>query len=1028
MAFVKLLETYNRESKARVNTSEHAELELRFSIRSLDEYKRLLIGILAKAEMTSISHGVAIIKRDQSFTPQGGPPHMRQPNLPDKIALREFTEQSGQMIKSDTLVYSSKNRIGMERVTNEFVEYRLAISIEAPSQPFDIKLFSILRMKLRLSIIVEEFPDWRFDFTLVDEMMKLTKEFETRRSVLFKPGLTENNFATNAPFDAVKIYEFEVEYIGSSSDINVAEIYKVIDFVRIAGGFTSAQGSRYQDVIYEIAKLMYPPGKAANFRSRLGRKALGPSVVGLTRDTWQKELFPKIVGTRVTIKLNGEGVIGKIIGDKVEAVGGTLIEGKSVSSVISPIIYDSEYINGKQHVFDVYIYEGKNLLETADLGTRDKYIATVANILGPDIAAAKVHTVLTENYASELSDLWEKRDPKISADGLIFDNKWKWKPIEDLTIDFLTMRVSDDAKSEYFLFSGMNKSQSRQYSIRPVANYEKIFRGRQFHDYYPIQFAPGDKPNAYIFNAPESTSDLHNRICEYAYSVESGTWKFMRIRDDRDMEIARGSYFGNNISVAIATWDSIHNPLTFEMLCVPIGDAVDASDKYFGTTDQKYSMANRFSSFVKELSIKPYGRLSWVIDLACGRGADIGRWARLGIKNAICVDNDPEALKELMSRHSGNQRRSHHYKLSVGIIKANLNDPHEQIIGLIRSSTRDMPKCVPLIVCNMAIHYMCESDATIWNFVMLVDRLLEIGGHFIFTCYNGARIFDLLGSKEQIDFAVDSVVKYSIKRDYKLGTFKNYGQSIQPLLGCAGGVYRQEYLVNIPYIVRMFKLRGFKLITQVRFDSLLSTYSIDNINNYDALDDADHNHLALYDYIVLQKEKTVRSELVDKKEDEVTSIVALPRRDVGAPVTNDELRNFGVTIRAPHLEQIPTKNVMASLTIKNGDDIKSGNVTVIIVPNRKFASLPKVKKDGTLSKKPQMHELAPGDRLEINGEFEVVVEEIAIVSTHTGLPDKFSIAELSGKSLTREEWIADFESRNPDMIGFELLGMRVHKL
>lgn len=1052
MAFVRLLETYNREINANRGSSTHTELELRFTVRSLDEYKRLLLGVLADAEISSVAYSVAIIKRNKTMAsgmpytqPRGNDANKTNakvpmhPQEPDKIATREYNDISGKMVKSEVLTYSTKKRLALENVTNEFVEYRLAISAEAPSTEFDYKLFTVLRLKLRLSVILTDMPDWRFDFTLVDELTSLTPDFTKRRDTLFAPGLSGENFISNAPFEAAKHYEFEVEYTGTSSLV-VPDVYQIIDYVRAAGGFGNSQGARYQEVIYEIAKLMYPPGKAANFRAKQGRKALGPSVVGLTREVYFREVLPRIVGMRVTIKLNGEGMIGKIVGSTVEAVSGILIEAKSASPAPNPIVYDSEFISGKQHVFDVYVYDKQNLLDIADLGVRDGYISKVAEILGPDIAVAKVHTILTENYAQELTDLWEKRGPgELPADGLIFDNRLKWKPEAEMTVDFLTMRADDAFPNKYILFAGMNKTQSREYNIRPLPGYNKIFRGRSFHDYFPIQFAPGDKSDAYMFDGSDVKENLHNRICEYSYdpSKKSETsslpgtslWKFHRIRTDRDVEVARGSYFGNNIAVAIATWNSIHDPLTFDMLRSSVADAPESSTGYFGTTDQKYASANKFSSYVKEQSIAPFKRMSWVIDLACGRGADIGRWSRLGIKTALCVDNDAEALKELMSRHLGNQRKMHHYKLGVAVLKANLNDPHEAQVNAFRAGAPAMPPGVPLIVCNMAIHYMCQSDASIWNFVMLVDRLLEVGGHFIFTSYNGARIFDLLGDKEQVDFMEGTNVKYSIKRDYKpTGGFKNFGQEIKPLLGCAGGMYVSEYLVNIAYLVRMFARRGFKLVAQVRFDSMLSTYSIDNIENYDKLDDADHEHLGLYDYIVLQKEKAIASEPIEMKPEEIVNIVSLPGKDAGVPVRNNEISAAALIIPGPAIEQLPTKDIRASINVKNAPDISAGRVSVIILPNRKFPGPPKIKKDGTVAKKIPQHEITPGDRLEINNEFEVVVEEVAIVSTYVHLPDKFSIASLSTTAKTREEWVLQFQEQNAALVGFELMGLRVRKL
>lgn len=1054
MAFAKLLETYTRELNATAGSRVNTELELRFTIRSLDEYKRLLGAVIQDAETSSISYTVAIIKRDKpmgqannSAKPQSsaiGRPMGAGPMVPDKIATREFNEINGKMVKGETLTYSSKRRLGIASVDNEFAPYRLSISSEAEAGAFPIELFTILRMKLRLSIITTRYPDWRFDFTLVDEMTSLTPEFPKRRDALFKPGLSVDNFVATAPFATAKHTEFEIEYIGArGSPITSSDIYGIIDYVRTVGNFNTATGAAYQDAIYEIAKLLYPPGKAANFRSKLGRKALGPSVIGLTKESYQKDLIPKIVGSRATIKLDGEGVIGAIIGNDVRAVGGSLYESKSVKTPAGPIVYDCELYEGKQYVFDVYVFEGKNLIDTADLAVRETYIPKVVAFLG-GIAVAKVHIELTANYGDQLSELWQSRDPKIKADGIIFDNIYKWKPVEHLTIDFLTMSaaapsdshlsqkkgddVSGGHENQYMLFAGMNRTQSRQYNIRPVPGYNKIFGGRTFHDYYPIQFAPGDKPDAYLYDAPADVPNLHGHICEYAW--HDGAWKFSRIREDRDTEVARGSYFGNNIAVAIATWNSIHDPLTFDMLCGSVEMFESKSTPgYFGTTDQKYESANRFSSFVKEHSLKPFSGLSWVIDLASGRGADIGRWSRLGIKNALCVDNDAEALKELLTRHVGNQRRLRHYKLGVATMQVDLNKPHDSNARVMRAAAPGMPK-VPLAVCNMAIHYMCESDASIWNFVMLVDSLLAVGGHFVFTCYNGARIYDLLTTSNQIDLLSGTDVKYSIKRGFNPGPFKNYGQKIEPLLGCAGGRYVSEFLVNIGYLIKMFKQRGFKLVTQVRFDSLLPTFSIDNIDVYDKLDDADHDNLGLYDYVVLQKTEAVGKESEIKRPDDLTSVITLPGKEIGESVVSADVVATMRNINAPPLEVLPTKEIRANLKLRDfiSDNVSSGKIKVIVQPNRKFPGPPKMRKDGAPGKKPTMRELSIGDRVVINDEFEVVIEDIAIVSAADHIPDRFAVAELSATATTREDWLKEFSSAQPEHVGFELMAIKVRKL
>jgi hypothetical protein len=40
--------------------------------------------------------------------------------------------------------------------------------------------------------------------------------------------------------------------------------------------------------------------------------------------------------------------------------------------------------------------------------------------------------------------------------------------------------------------------------------------------------------------------------------------------------------------------------------------------------------------------------MEWIMDEACGRGADLHRYMSIGTKNLICLDNDVSALSELL--------------------------------------------------------------------------------------------------------------------------------------------------------------------------------------------------------------------------------------------------------------------------------------------------------------------------------------------------------------------------------------------
>ena len=391
-----------------------------------------------------------------------------------------------------------------------------------------------------------------------------------------------------------------------------------------------------------------------------------------------------------------------------------------------------------------------------------------------------------------------------------------------------------------------------------MIKYGTIFRGKHFYDYYPIQFAPSSNPIAYIYYHPvEDTTDIVGHICEFRRIKDN--WKLIRVRVDRDIEISRGSYFGNNIVVAESIWNNIQDPLTFDMLRSSLMDVIDQMTPYFGKTDKGYKPSNWFSSYVKNIYLKPFDKIDLIIDLAAGRGPDLGRWSQLKIKNALCVDNDADALKELLRRHGSSQRDIGHYKTTVYSYQADLNGDWNPLVKTLNKLFPLPNNGVPLIVCNMAIHYMCENDVSISNFVMLVDSLIRINGFFIFSCYNGRRVFELLGSNERFELFDNGVLKYSIIRAFTGSTFAKYGQKIQTLLGFTGGEHRMEFLVDIDYVIELFRGRGFKLVKQSRFDVHLEDYSIDNIDRYDKISIADFSHIGLYDYVILQKVKAVET-------------------------------------------------------------------------------------------------------------------------------------------------------------------------
>lgn len=967
------------------------ELELRFAIPSTDEYISLINGIYSKKSSATLSRNINFLKFMNNKATAG------IKNDKTLIATVQYknTIVAGQQVvtKVGDPQFSAKQQMQVSLINDDFAPYKLVVSREEKSVKFDIDSYAMIRIKTRISIFVVKLPNWRFDFTLVASPNSAS-DIPTKREIFFLNSMTVDNFLDTAPFiDADKL-EFEVEFIPSEkkTDVTSADIYAVIDFIRDAGRINYTSNVKYQAMIYEVAQLLYGEAKASNFKRKQGLKAFGPSVKGLDRDMYFSQVMPNITDFLITEKADGENIIGYIKGNILYTIGPTLGEITLDRNYDKPTVYQAEMHNNIQYIHDVMIYNGDEIFKQQTTA-RISMITHVVKMLPAESGKEKKHIPLTNDYATEMKKIYSGEYP-YKLDGLIFTKKdkgyldaeiYKWKPPNQLTIDFyvgeppatgvvgIAPHVFKSGYKLLFLFCGITDDQMRRtYRIRRVAGYGSIFSGRKFYDYMPIQFSPVSDPISYLYYHPND--DKRNpvgHIGEFAY--EKGIWVLRRIRTDRDIEVARGSDFGNNIAVAESIWNNIKNPLTFDMLRSSFLDASDNTSAYFNKTDARYKSANAFSSFVKNQSLIGQENQEWVIDLAAGRGADLGRWSRLGIKNALCVDNDIKALHELRRRQATAQRGVGHYKTVLYTHHADLNDNWRDLAAAFKSKFPLPVEGVKFIICNLAIHYFCETDVSISNFVMLVDSLIAINGTFIFTCYNGRRVFNILEGRKKYEMYDNGALKYSIIRAYHGPEFKSYGQKIHTLLGFTGGAHYTEYLVDIDYIVKMFVARGFKCVEQKSFGELLEDYSIDNLEKYDTLSSADVEHVSLFDYVIIKKIQSVEQKVEGAYDDENSFIVPT---NISKPVL------------------ISPSKVKASINVVNiGLDKKGAEQKVVMIGTKALKNL------------------VVGDRVFVNKSFNAVVHEIYNFPTYKSVFDAYTPADFGYDMSSADDMITAFRKK-----------------
>jgi len=481
---------------------------------------------------------------------------------------------------------------------------------------------------------------------------------------------------------------------------------------------------------------------------------------------------------------------------------------------------------------------------------------------------------------------------------------FKWKPPEFNTIDFLVTIKKDKAgKDEVFhtmddgvqnetgkwvvsyktlvLRCGFNEYTEDTYMnpFQDMLN-DKLptappgGRMRSNDDYKPVPFQP---TNPYDINAcfcnialvennnkkgmfsEEGEFFEENMIVEFKYVMENRDgWKWvpLRVRYDKTAELKAGQKnYGNAFHVANNNWQSIHNPITEDM----ISTGNNIPQQYF-TEEVYYNRMNEDTStkamrdfhnlFVKQKLIVGVSRPDeTLIDFAVGKAGDLSKWTTARLKFVLGVDLSkdnihnkkdgacarylnlskkfPQKIKAIfvtgnigINIRSGDAFQTEKEKL---IVKAlfKLGPKDESIIGKAVVNQYGIAETgFNVSSCQFAIHYLFENKTVLHNFLRNLVECTKINGYFVATCYDGKTVFDMLSKKdkeESLSIFKDDRKIFEITKMYDQTGFPDDDAS----LGYAINVYQEsinkvfrEYLVNFNYLVRLMENYGFILATK----------------------------------------------------------------------------------------------------------------------------------------------------------------------------------------------------------------------
>lgn len=882
MAKNNLDDIVSRYKKELVNKYDaNPELEIRF--RNVDYYKfSIIYNYLLEITDKSKSYVSQIVS---SLMKHKSGPQLQSTNI------REIHFKNGRSFKK---MFNNKTPLLIPyHDTNQFgLSYIVSLSLEKS----DINEFisdesAIIRIKNRVSFfITEDNIEWRVDMSVVRQILGSNiTALEKIVTQMFKTHeVTVDNMLAlfNEEKTSQKIYKYEIEaelinndQVKSSDIVNLAKKILIIADPEYLSEIT------LQSKIYDIAKIIIKsPGFLQQFQNNLGLKQLLPKVQALTRYDY-RNIYP-LQNYYLTDKADGIRAIGICEGSKGFIVSDKLRTYETSHHDIKHTIVDGELIGETLYIFDAIMVDG---IDISQLGFEQRLLmldkASKELQKNGIMADVKPYVHISDmELEKHIKEIYKRKRP-YEIDGLIFvkpgdsyisTKSYKWKKLEDNTIDFLVKKapksvlgqkpyITRDKTTIYFLFVGISHELFQALGLHRCAGYNDIFDDSKLStsgSYFPIQFSPSNAPLAYIYYHPDSSIlDIENNVVEFRCTgnCDKGPlieWKPIRIRKDRQKDLESKTYYGNDYKIAEITWINYMDPFPLEQLWLNV-----SSDDYFASNKSgMYHAQTSVLSFLKTERIMSYSHYNWIVDIGSGKGQDLGRYFNAKIKNLIAIDNDKASLSELVRRKFtfAQDKTKKHSSTNVYVILADMKDDYtitlQKIYDIIPISTNH----IDAIMCNLSIHYYIYTPDLLTNFIKFVSNLIKPNGKLVITCFFGEEIFKLLSNLEEDQTWTvyeHEVVKYSIRKMYSSKRLEQMGQKIGVVLPFSKGEYYEEYIVNTDYLTKELKKYGFNLFSKTNVSNIISDFTLKNTSVASNLTKDDISYLSLYGELVFQKSK-----------------------------------------------------------------------------------------------------------------------------------------------------------------------------
>ena len=734
-----------------------------------------------------------------------------------------------------SIMYMKKSRLADGYI--EAIPFvKLSLSREKKRKDPDA-VYSMARIKNRLSF---DFGEVRLDVTQVmpiennkGSQILFSQHIKKEAMIMFQSTQNLRNIELFNKFISEctdRFLEFEIEVTNT----------RLLELPNIVAKYFKPLGN-----YIVIGSLLSAIGKKCDLPMAKSIKKMLPSAMTMSKKIYKNKYPP--IGCFVTKKSDGERCLliktkdgEHIISSKYSGSGG-------FNEIVH--VLDCELIGETLIPFDALIINGKSVCEfpykdRLKLITIDEFKLDVRNKAIREITSENIESVF-KRADEEKSDFPD--DGHMLIEGHQTYQKTKsWKIKEDNTIDFLAIPY----KGNVYLFNGATPQLVKKMGIKKLPEYEDLFEPNNV--YMPIQFCPADSPNEYIWSPPktvlkiiEESSRMINGIKYPATFVELSppNWNFVGIREDR---FNLKNYYGNDFfKVAQFNWFVSQDPLKIRDMSVP-------PESYFNTKKNTRYHSQIFAlSMIKDLEIEYLAMMSQnrkVCVLAAGNGQDNHRIIKYGFEESVNIDNDRIALGELINRRMKSVMENDvlgQMEHSTIIQYADLTKKAKDVW---KNISKHMDVKPDTCICNLAIHYFMANESQMKQFGILVSTIID-KGMFMYTCFDGQTVFDLLKDGSWTDMDGQTTPKYILEKRYKSTKFIP-GLKIGVKLPFSNELY-DEYLVDIKKMNDIFVRLGFKVERCNTLDYYFE--EIEKKHKTLKLNESDKFYLSLYQCTIVKR-------------------------------------------------------------------------------------------------------------------------------------------------------------------------------